>query len=121
MPVRAAGSARRPQPRARLPSVDRVLMTFTMACGYDTSATYRLRVARQPMAMRTPDGKWTVDLLTTHGDTLFRVRRRAAIGAHGGAGCTPIGIGVTIDEVSELLGDDLADLNRGCPRRVHGG
>jgi hypothetical protein len=85
-------------------------MTLTMACGYDTSGTYRPLMARQPVAMRTPDGKWTVDLLTTRGGTVCRVRRRAVIGAHGGAGWAPIGIGVTIDEVGEVLGDDFADL-----------
>jgi hypothetical protein len=73
-----------------------------------TSATYRLRVTPRPVVMRTPDGKWTVERLTTRGATVFGVRERAVIGPHGGAGRAPIGhICVTIDEVA---GDDFADL-----------
>lgn len=56
--------------------------------------------------MRTTDGVWTVKLLRTRGGEVFRVRRRAVIGAHGGSGWAPTGhICSTIEEVAEMLGD----------------
>ena len=55
--------------------------------------------------MRTPDGRWTVEIFTTRGGTVFRVRQRAIIGAYGGRGWAPIGqIRGTIADVAELLG-----------------
>lgn len=61
--------------------------------------------------MRTPDGKWTVEVLRTRNGECFRVRRRAIIGAHGGAGWAPIGqIRSTPAEVQQLLGNDFARL-----------
>jgi hypothetical protein len=41
--------------------------------------------------MRTPDGVWRVEVIRTRGGEVFRVRRRAVIGAHGGRGWAPIG------------------------------
>jgi hypothetical protein len=57
--------------------------------------------------MRTPDGEWTVEVIRTRGGEVFRVRRRAVIGAHGrtGAGRRPERFRSTVAEVAELLGD----------------
>jgi hypothetical protein len=61
--------------------------------------------------MVTPDGVWRVEVLTTRGGQVFRVRRRAVISAHGGAGWAPIGqIRRTVHEVAALLGDRFVDL-----------
>jgi hypothetical protein len=61
--------------------------------------------------MRTPDGQWRVEVIRTRGGEVFRVRRRAVIGAHGGPGWAPIGqIRRTVGEVAELLGDSFAEL-----------
>ena len=61
--------------------------------------------------MLTPDGRWTVEVIRTRAAEVFRVRERAIIGVHGGAGWAPIGkIRRTVAEVAELLGADLAEL-----------
>jgi hypothetical protein len=55
--------------------------------------------------MRTPDAKWTVEVLRTRAGDCFRVRHRAVIGAHGGSGWAPIGqLQFCLDEVAEFLG-----------------
>ena len=61
--------------------------------------------------MATPDGRWKVEVIRTRGGEVFRVRQRAIIGPHGGAGWAPIGkMRRTVTEVAELLGDDFAEL-----------
>jgi hypothetical protein len=61
--------------------------------------------------MVTPDGIWRVEVLRTRGGEVFRVRRRAVIGAHGGRACAPTGqIRSTVGEVQLLLGDASAEL-----------
>lgn len=61
--------------------------------------------------MRTPDGVWRVEVIRTRGGEVFRVRRRAVIGAYGGRGWAPTGqIRATVGEVAELLGDAFAEL-----------
>jgi hypothetical protein len=64
-------------------------------------------VSRRVPEMRTPDGEWRVEVIRTRGGEVFRVRRRAVIGAQSGAGWAPIGqIRRTVGEVAELLGDE---------------
>jgi hypothetical protein len=59
--------------------------------------------------MRTLDGQWTVEILRTRNGEVFRVRRRAIIGAHGGSGWAAIGqIRSTVAEVAQLLGESFA-------------
>jgi hypothetical protein len=59
--------------------------------------------------MRTGDGTWTVEVLTTRGGQVFRVRRLGMIRSDRGWG--PIGqLRLTVDEVRDLLGDAFADL-----------
>lgn len=65
--------------------------------------------------MRTPDGVWTVEVITTRTGQCFRVRRRAVIGVHGGAGWAPVGqIRLTLAEVQDMLGpkafEELAEV-----------
>ena len=61
--------------------------------------------------MVTPDGRWAVEVIRTRGGEVFRVRERAIIGAHGGAGWSPIvKIRLAVAEVAELLGDDFGEL-----------
>lgn len=61
--------------------------------------------------MLAPDGVWRVEVIRTRGSQVFRVRQRAVIGAHGGAGWAPIGkIRTTVSEVAELLGEAFAEL-----------
>jgi hypothetical protein len=61
--------------------------------------------------MRTPDGEWTVEVVHTRGGEVFRARRRAVIGAHGGRAWAPIGqIRRTVTEVAELLGEAFPTL-----------
>jgi hypothetical protein len=57
--------------------------------------------------MVTPDGVWPVEVIRNRfGTEVFRVRRRAVIGAHGGRAWAPIGqIRGTVAEVAKLLGD----------------
>jgi hypothetical protein len=60
--------------------------------------------------MRTPDGEWRVEVIRSRGGQVFRVRRRAVIGARGGRGWAPIGqIRRTVGEVAELLGDAFGE------------
>ena len=70
--------------------------------------TYAAAVA----VMRTPDGRWTIEVIHAfRGREVLRVHERAIIGAHGGAGWAPIGkIRRTVREVAELLDEDFADL-----------
>jgi hypothetical protein len=59
--------------------------------------------------MVTPDGLWRVEVITTRGGQVFRVRRRAVIGAS--RGWAPTGkLRRTVVEVQALLGDAFADL-----------
>jgi hypothetical protein len=61
--------------------------------------------------MVTPDGVWRVEVIRTRGGEVFRVRRRAIIGAQGGRGCAPTGqIRSTVAEVQTLLGASFAQL-----------
>ena len=61
--------------------------------------------------MATPDGRWTVEVIRTRAGEVFRVRQRAIIGAHGGAGWAPIGkIRRMVAEVADLLGADFPEL-----------
>jgi hypothetical protein len=50
-------------------------------------------------------------VLRTRGGEVFRVRRRAVVGAHVGRGWAPIGqLRATVDEVRQLFGDAFAYL-----------
>lgn len=61
--------------------------------------------------MATPDGVWRVEVIRTSASQVFRVRRRAVIGAHGGAGWAPIGqIRFTLAEVAAELGPAFEQL-----------
>jgi hypothetical protein len=61
--------------------------------------------------MATPDAVWRVEVLYTRSCEVFRVRRRAVIDAHGGAGWAPVGqIRFTLAEVAAELGDAFAQL-----------
>jgi hypothetical protein len=61
--------------------------------------------------MRTPDGRWRVEIVEYRNGPVFRVRHRAAIGAHGGPGWAPTGqTRHTVAEVAELLGEAFATL-----------
>jgi hypothetical protein len=61
--------------------------------------------------MVTPDGAWRVEVICTQAGELFRVRRRAIIGAHGGRGWAPTGqLRFSVTEVAATLGDAFADL-----------
>jgi hypothetical protein len=61
--------------------------------------------------MATLDGAWRVEVLRTRSGEVFQVRRRAHIGAHGGAGWAPTGhIRRAVTEVQKLLGDAFVDL-----------
>ena len=62
------------------------------------------------VVMRMADGEWIVEILRARGGEVFRIRRPAVIGAHGGSGWAPIGqIRATVDEVADLLGDRFAE------------
>jgi hypothetical protein len=68
--------------------------------------------------MRTADGRWSVEVITTRGGQSFRVKRLDTV-MPAGSGWTPTGQLVsTIDEVREILGDAFATLNetRSRPR-----
>jgi hypothetical protein len=76
--------------------------------------------------MRTADGRWSVEVITTRGGQSFRVKRLDTV-MPAGSGWTPTGkLVFTIDEVRDLLGEDFATLTevdassapgRGCPRQ----
>jgi hypothetical protein len=56
--------------------------------------------------MRTADGRWSVEVITTRGGQSFRVKRLDGV-MPAGSGWTPTGHLVrTIDEVREILGGD---------------
>jgi hypothetical protein len=60
--------------------------------------------------MRTGDGRWSVEVMTTRGGQSFRVRRLDVVLAPG-SGWGPTGrLVATIGEVRELLGDAFATL-----------
>lgn len=79
-------------------------------------------VARHPM-MRTPDGRWSVEVITGRtGRQSFRVKRLDRLPAPGSSGLPAPGVLVrTIGEVRELLGDDFDRLVEVRDRRFDGG
>ncbi len=69
--------------------------------------------------MRTPDGKWQVEVITCGGRQTFRVKMLHQL-TPPGSGWTPIGQLVsTLDEVQELLGDAFAELRDVPARPAH--
>lgn len=77
-------------------------------------------VAKHP-TMRTADGRWSVEVITTRGGQSFRVKRLDTV-TPVGSGWTPTGqLVATIGEVRELLGDDFETLTEVRDRRFEGG
>ncbi|WP_375481244.1 hypothetical protein [uncultured Jatrophihabitans sp.] len=77
-------------------------------------------MARHP-TMRTADGRWTVEVLTTRGGQAFRVKRLDQIPASGSGLPTHGTLVRTIGEVRELLGDSFATLAEERGQRFEGG
>ena len=108
------------QPEQAVASADAEPVTFRASLGRvqpdagHSAIRTRIRTAYAAAVavMATPDGRWIVAVIHAYGGRdVFRVRERAIIGAHGGAGWAPIGkIRLTVAEVAELLGDDFIEL-----------